>query len=88
MLLGLHYPPHFDFGKSKKKKNLQVSVNANWTDMTKIVPYIVQWSFKMFKIELNSHYLDFWTQIYNFLVVWVIYTNYASNVMLIFYILG
>ena len=44
--------------------------------------------FKMFKIELNSHYLDFWTQIYNFLVVWVIYTNYASNVTLIFYILG
>ena len=52
----------------------------------KIVPYIVlikQWSFKMFKIELNAHYLNFWTQIYNFLVIWVIYTNYASDVTLI-----
>ena len=29
-----------------------------------------------------------WTQIYNFLAVQVIYTNYASDVMLIFYILG
>ena len=33
-------------------------------------------------------YLIFWTQIYNFLPVGVIYTNYASDVMLIFYILG
>ena len=56
--------------------------------MTKIVPYIVlikQWSFK---IELNVHYLNFWTQIYNFLAVEVICTNYASDVTLIFYILG
>ena len=30
----------------------------------------------------------FWTQIYNFLVVWVIYTNDASNVTLTFCILG
>ena len=40
--------------------------------MTKIVPYIVlikQWSFKMFKIELNAHYVIFWTQIYNDLIV-------------------
>ena len=55
--------------------------------MTKIVPYIVpikQWSFK---IELHVHYLIFWTQIYNFLAVQVIYTNYASNVMVLFFIL-
>ena len=41
----------------------------------------------MFNIELNARYLTVLTQIYNFLDVWVIYTNYASNVMLIFYIL-
>ena len=42
----------------------------------------------MFKIELNAHYLIFWTQIYNFLAVQVIYTNNASNVVLFFYMLG
>ena len=42
----------------------------------------------MFKIELNAHYLIFWTQIYNFLAAQVIYTNNASDVTLIFYILG
>ena len=42
----------------------------------------------MFKIELNAHYLIFCIQMYNFLAVWVIDTNYASDVMLIFYILG
>ena len=30
-LVGLHYPPHFDFGKSKKIKKLQVLENASRT---------------------------------------------------------
>ena len=42
----------------------------------------------MFKIELKAHYLICWTQIYNFLAVRVIYSNYASDIKLIFYILG
>ena len=42
----------------------------------------------MFKIKLNAHYLIFWTQIYNFFAVRVIYTNNASDFMLIFYVLG
>ena len=58
--------------------------------MTKIVSHTVlikQWSYKIFKTELNAHYLIFWTRIYNFLFVWVICTNYASDIMLNFYIL-
>ena len=42
----------------------------------------------MFKIEVNAHYLIFWTHIYNFHAVQVIYTNYVSDVTVIFYILG
>ena len=42
----------------------------------------------MFKIEVNAHYLIFWTNIYNFHAVRVIYTNYVSDVTVIFYILG
>ena len=42
----------------------------------------------MFKIEVNAHYLIFWTHIYNFHAVRVIYTNYVSGVTVIFYILG
>ena len=41
----------------------------------------------MIKIEINDHYLIFWTQIYNFFAVQVINTNNASNVMMILYLL-
>ena len=44
----------------------------------------------MFKIELNAHYLIFWTQIYHFLALQVIHTNDTSDVMQVcssFYIL-
>ena len=42
----------------------------------------------MFQIEVNAHYLIFWTHICNFHAVRVIYTNYVSNSTVIFYILG
>ena len=42
----------------------------------------------MINIEINAHYLIFWTQIYNCLAAKVIYTNKASSVAIILYILG
>ena len=89
LFVGLHFSPHFDFGKSKK--NEEINLCKCYQDMTKILPYIVfrkQWSFKMIKSEISAHYLVFWTQIYNFLAVQVIKTYYISNVTIILYILG
>ena len=57
-LFGLHYPPHFDFGKSKKKSRL----SKCWQDVPKIVPHLVfikQWAFEIIKIAINALYLVF-----------------------------
>ena len=35
-LFGLHYPPHFDSGKSKKKKKKNSSVSKIWHNDVKI----------------------------------------------------
>ena len=53
LFVGLHFPPHCDFGKSKKKKKKKY-----WQDIIPDVVCIKQWSLKMIKLEITAHYLN------------------------------
>ena len=75
LFVGLRYPLHFDFGKSKKKKKKK-KIHKSQQMLAgcdkKIIPNILfmkHWSFKMIKIEISAHYWIFWTQIYNFQLI-------------------